>query len=94
MRRITITVADELLAVAKAEVKAGRAPSVSAWVADAMREKARARAELLADIEQMRRESPTTTEDLDFIARTLGRPRSWVEERLGPAPKGRARRAG
>lgn len=93
MRRLTITVDDELFDVARAAVKAGRAASVSAWVAEAMREKARARAELLADIDQMRREDPTTPKDIDFIAKVLGRPASWVEERLAPS-KRRSRRAG
>lgn len=47
MRRVTITVDDGRLRLAKADVAAGRAESVSAWVAGAMQEKARARADLV-----------------------------------------------
>ncbi len=61
MQRVTVTVDDSLMALAKADVKAGRTSSVSAWVADAMRRKALARAELIAELEDMIAEEPTTT---------------------------------
>lgn len=44
MRRITVSLDDALVARAEADVAAGRAPSVSAWVAGAIRAKAQARA--------------------------------------------------
>jgi Arc/MetJ-type ribon-helix-helix transcriptional regulator len=53
MRRITISLDDDLARLAEAEVSAGRASSVSAWVADAIRAKARARADLVADLEEL-----------------------------------------
>lgn len=92
MRRLTVTVDDALLEVALAEVRAGRAPSVSAWVADAMRAKAQARAELIADLEALNRRDPPSADVLDVIARSLGRSRRWVAGALG-LTQARARRA-
>ncbi len=83
MQRITVTVDDEVARVAKAEVKAGKAESVSAWVSDAMRRKAAARAELIADLDAMARERPTTPETVAWVAAAIGRDESWVAERLG-----------
>lgn len=93
MRRITVTIDDELVEIARAAVKAGRAPSVSAWVAAAMREKASAIADVLSDIEDSRRKSPPTPETIQLLAKVLKRPESWVSERLG-LQKPRSRRAG
>jgi Arc/MetJ-type ribon-helix-helix transcriptional regulator len=91
MRRITISLDDDLARLAEAEVKAGRAPSVSAWVADAIRAKARARAELVADLEELERRDPTSPELAASMARALGLSRKVVTTAL----KGRrARRRG
>jgi Arc/MetJ-type ribon-helix-helix transcriptional regulator len=40
MKRLTISVPDGLAEYAQSQVAAGSAPSMSAWVADAMRRKA------------------------------------------------------
>jgi len=90
MRRVTITVDDGLLRLAKADVAAGRAESVSAWVAAAMQEKARARAELIDDLEEQERNDPTPDRAITVIARSLGRSAAWVRKHS----RGRARRAG
>jgi Arc/MetJ-type ribon-helix-helix transcriptional regulator len=82
MRRITISIDDELVRLAEAEVRAGRAPSVSAWVAEAIREKARARAELVADLEELERREPTGAEIIASMARALGLPRATVAKAI------------
>ena len=82
MRRITISIDDDLARLAEAEVKAGRAPSVSAWVAEAIRAKARARAELVADLEEMEQRQPTSPEVAAAMARALGLPRAAVVKAL------------
>jgi Arc/MetJ-type ribon-helix-helix transcriptional regulator len=90
MRRITVSLDDDLARLAEAEVKAGRAPSVSAWIADAIRAKARARADLVADLEELERQQPTPSEVVASMARALGLSRSAV----GKALKMRRGRAG
>jgi hypothetical protein len=92
MRRITISLEEDLARLAEAEVRAGRSPSVSAWVADAIRTKARARAELVADLENLEQREPTPPEMVAAMARALGVPRAAVVKGLktGRArPKGR-----
>jgi Arc/MetJ-type ribon-helix-helix transcriptional regulator len=90
MRRITITLDDDLARLIEAEVRAGRAPSVSAWVADAIRAKARARAELVADLEDLERREPTPPRLIASMARALGlSPRAVARTLKG----GRRRRA-
>lgn len=69
---------DELVELAESEVAAGRAPSVSAWVASAIRAKAQARTELIADLEELERRDPTPTDVIASIASSLGLPRSVV----------------
>ena len=93
MRRVTVTVEDALLRRAKADVAAGRAESVSAWVADAMRAKVRAREELIADLEELERVDPTSDEAIATVAQSLGRSKAWVTTTLG-LRRPRARRAG
>jgi Arc/MetJ-type ribon-helix-helix transcriptional regulator len=93
MRRVTISLDDELARLAEAEVRAGRAPSVSAWIADAIRAKARARAELIADLEELERRDPTPPEIFESTARALGLPRSVVLKALGRRARGGGRRA-
>ena len=90
MRRVTITVDDGVLRLAKADVAAGRAASVSAWVAAAMEEKARARVDLVDDLEEQERRDPTSDRTIAAVARSLGRPAAWVRKHSS----GRARRAG
>jgi DNA-directed RNA polymerase specialized sigma subunit len=80
MRRITISIDEARLA--EAEVRAGRSPSVSAWVADAIRAKARARAELVAELEEMEQREPTSPEVAAAMARALGVPRKAVVKAL------------
>jgi Arc/MetJ-type ribon-helix-helix transcriptional regulator len=91
MRRITISLDDDLARLAEAEVSAGRAPSVSAWVADAIRAKARARADLVADLEELERREPTSAEIVTSMARALGLSRTAVAKAL---KGGRRRPAG
>jgi Arc/MetJ-type ribon-helix-helix transcriptional regulator len=90
MRRITVSLDDDLARLAEAEVKAGRASSVSAWIADAIRAKARARADLVADLEEIERQDPTPPEVVASMARVLGLPRGAVVKAI----KGARRRAG
>jgi hypothetical protein len=91
MRRLTISLDDDLARLAEAEVRAGRAASVSAWVADAIRAKASARAELIADLEDLERREPTSPEAVAAMARSLGLSRSTVVKAL--KGRGRSRRA-
>jgi len=90
MRRITISIEDDLARLAEAEVRAGRSPSVSAWVADAIRAKARARAELVADLEELEHREPTTPEMAAVMARALGLPTGKIVKAL----KARSNRPG
>ncbi len=82
MRRITISLDDEVARLAEAEVKAGRASSLSAWIADAIRAKARARAELIADLEELEKQQPTSSEVVATMARALGLSRATVMKAL------------
>jgi Arc/MetJ-type ribon-helix-helix transcriptional regulator len=91
MRRITISLDDDLARLAEAEVSAGRAPSVSAWVAEAIRAKARARADLVADLEELERREPASPEIVASMARALGLSRTAVVKAL---KSGRHRRGG
>ena len=91
MRRITISLDDDLARLAEAEVKAGRAPSLSAWVADAIRAKARARSDLVADLEELERREPTSPEVVASMARALGLSRKAV---AGALKAGHPRRRG
>jgi Arc/MetJ-type ribon-helix-helix transcriptional regulator len=93
MRRITISLDEELARLAEAEVRAGRSPSVSAWVADAIRAKARARADLVADLEDLEQREPTSPEIVATMARALGLPRSVVVKALKTRGGRKARRA-
>jgi len=70
--RVTVTVDEEAVAAAEAAVAEGRAPSVSAWVAEAMRE--RARRERLADVlGEIRSElGPATEEETAWARSVLG----------------------
>lgn len=92
MRRITISIDEHLARLAEAEVRAGRSPSVSAWVADAIRAKARARAEIVADLEELEQREPTSPAVSAAMARALGLPRAAVIRALKTRtrrPKGR-----
>jgi Arc/MetJ-type ribon-helix-helix transcriptional regulator len=82
MRRITISIDDDLARLAEEEVRAGRSPSVSAWVAEAIRAKARARAELVADLEDLEQRDPTSPRIAAAMARVLGLPRAAVVKAL------------
>lgn len=70
--RVTVTVDQETVRTAEAAVAAGRAPSVSAWVASAMAE--RARRESLADVlAEIRAElGPATDEETAWARSVLG----------------------
>ncbi len=71
-KRVTVTVDEETAGAAEAAVAAGRAPSVSAWVALAMAE--RARQEGLADVlAEIRAElGPATDEETAWARSVLG----------------------
>lgn len=80
--------------MAEAEVRAGRAASLSAWVADAIRAKARARADLIADLEDLEQREPTSPEVVASMARALGISRTAVAKALKSRPnRARGRRA-
>lgn len=70
--RLTVSVETETAAAAEAAVAAGRAPSVSAWVAAAMED--RARRERLADVlSEIRAElGPATDEETAWARSVLG----------------------
>lgn len=55
---------------------------MSAWVADAIRAKARARADLIADLEQLEQNQPMPPETVAAMARALGLPRTAVARAL------------
>ncbi len=88
MRRITISLDDELVLLAEAEVRAGRAASVSAWVAAAIRAKAHARADLVAELEALERHEPASPEAIASLARSLGLPKATVAKSLKGGRKG------
>jgi len=83
MRRLTITVDEEVFQRARKDVAAGRAESVSAWVSDAMARKARALQELMAELEELNRTRPPSSQAIATAARSLGKSKAWVTERLG-----------
>jgi len=91
MRRVTISIEDELARIAEADVAAGRAPSLSAWVASAMRAKAQARAELVAELLDEEAGQPATRGDVEAVARALGFGPTVVERALRRAPSRRKR---
>lgn len=82
MKRVTVSLDESLVGAVQADVAAGRAVSVSAWVSDAVRRKALARVELLADLEDAEAADPYTDDDIAWVAEAVGRDRSWVEARL------------
>ncbi len=71
--RVTVSVEEEAVRAAEAAVAAGRAPSVSAWVASAMTE--RAHRESLSDVlAEIRAElGPATDEETAWARSVLGR---------------------
>lgn len=79
---MTVTVDEHLAALAQADVKAGRAASMSAWVADAMQRKALARAELVTELDDMATGDPYTDDTVGWLAETLDRPTDWIADRL------------
>ncbi len=72
MRRITVSLDNSLVRLAEAEVAAGRAPSISAWVANAIRAKAQARADLIEDLEDLEQREPTPSAVVAAMAHVLG----------------------
>ncbi len=68
--RVTITVSPEALAAAEEKVARQEAPSVSAWVDQAMLEKAR-RDDLIALLAEMRAENGPATAEEDAWARDV-----------------------
>jgi hypothetical protein len=70
--RVTVTVDQEAVAAAEAAVAAGRAPSVSAWVAEAMLTQAR-REQLRDVLAEIRAElGPATEEETAWARSVLG----------------------
>ena len=69
MRRITVTLDEALVELVEADVAAGRAPSVSAWVAGAIRSKAQARAELIEELADLERRDPIPPKVVASVAR-------------------------
>lgn len=71
-QRITVTVPPAAIAAAEQDVVAGRAPSVSAWVSEAMEEKAQ-RENLQALLGEIRGEiGPATDEETQWARSVLG----------------------
>ncbi|MHB8296706.1 MAG: toxin-antitoxin system antitoxin subunit [Acidimicrobiales bacterium] len=70
--RITVSVGEDAVRAAEAAVSAGRAPSVSAWVASAMNDRAHAEnlAGVLADIRAEL--GPATDEETAWARSVLG----------------------
>lgn len=68
--RVTVTVRRQVLAAAEEQVAAGRASSMSAWVDQAMEEKAR-REDLAALLTEMQAENGTATPEEDAWARRV-----------------------
>lgn len=70
--RVTVTVPAGAMRVAEREVKAGKAPSISAWVGEAMEQKARRESlkDLLAEIRQ--EIGPPTEDETDWARSVLG----------------------
>lgn len=66
--RVTVTVRPQVLAAAEEEVASGRAPSLSAWVDQAMAEKVR-REELAGLLAEMQAENGPAGEQEDAWAR-------------------------
>jgi Arc/MetJ-type ribon-helix-helix transcriptional regulator len=93
MRRITISLDDDLARLAESEVRAGRAASVSAWVADAIRAKARARADLITDLEALERREPTSAETVASMARALGLSKATIAKAIKSRSRTTGRRA-
>lgn len=73
--RITVTVPKELLEVVEADVAAGRAGSVSAWVSEAMEAKAGPRtvAQIIDDLADSWGDGPLTEEELAWARSRLAR---------------------
>jgi hypothetical protein len=71
-KRITVTVDEAIAGAAAEEVAAGRAPSLSAWVADAMAQRGRKEhlADVLADIRAEL--GPATEEEIAWARSVLG----------------------
>jgi hypothetical protein len=90
MRRLTVTVDEGVFERARKDVAAGRAESVSAWVSDAMHRKARALQELMAELEELNRAQPPSIHAIATAAKSLGKSKEWVAQRLG---LGRRRRS-
>jgi hypothetical protein len=68
--RVTVTVRPEVLAAAEDDVARGRARSVSAWVDQAMEEKA-SRDELVSLLAEMQAENGPPTHEEDEWARSI-----------------------
>lgn len=68
-----MTVPPEALATAERDVAAGRSPSISAWVSEAMEEKAR-RESMKDVLAEIRAEiGPATEEETEWARSVLGR---------------------
>lgn len=72
VQRLTITVDDDLANVARAAVDEGRAPSISAWVSDAMRQKALARLRLELEFDHLRAVAPYSDDAIAWAAEVFG----------------------
>ncbi len=71
MQRITLTIDDEVAKAARHDVEAGRAPSLSAWVSDAMQRKALGRIRLELELDELRQATPYSAEDIAWAAEVL-----------------------
>jgi hypothetical protein len=82
MQRITVTVDDDIVDLARRDVQVGRSSSISAWVNDAMRRKALARLRLELELDEARRSDPYTAEEIAWAADILGTDADQLAELL------------
>ena len=83
MQRLSITLDDDLAAFARQEVEAGRAPSVSAFISGAVRQRAEDRLALLDELDHEAEAQPADAAVVEQLARALDRPSAWVRDALG-----------
>ena len=83
MQRLSITVEDDLAAFVRREVEAGRAASVSAYVATALRQRAEERVALLDELDREAGHDPADEPTVARLARMVQRPTEWVRDALG-----------
>ncbi len=88
MQRITVSIDDDIALAARRDVEAGRAPSLSAWVSDAMRRKALGRIRLELELDELRAAEPYGPEEVAFAAKVLELDEELVRDLLATPIRG------